>query len=137
MPIGAGTVDVAVALPQSARATAVCVWECGLVDTGSAAAATAAATGGAFDAQWVSFDGGDGGYNKLRAVAPPAAAAAAPRDVAACTAVWQAGTAAAGVAAIGIESATWAPIAPGRTMLPALALRATSGSYAFFARPCS
>ena len=131
VPVGTGTADVAVALPWSAQAAAVCAWECALAGGGAPAASS-----GAFEAQWVSFDGGDSGFSALRAVAPSPAAFAAPGDLAACTPLWQAGVAAKGIAAVGVESVVWEPIAPGRTMFPALALGATSGSYAFFARPC-
>jgi uncharacterized membrane protein YgcG len=132
VPVGAGTADVAVALPRSAQATAVCAWECALAGGGGPAASA-----DAFEAQWVSFDGGDSGFSALRAVAPPPAALTVPGDLTACTPLWQAGAAAKGIAAVGVASVVWEAIVPGRTMFPALAVGATSGSYAFFARPCS
>jgi hypothetical protein len=127
IPASGGGADVTIMLPVSAQPTSVCVWECGLA--GSATSTPSSAD--AFESQWVSFDN-VGGYHKFRAVVPSAVGAP---NINACARVWQQGVASKPTA-LGVEHASWAPSRPGRVAFPALAVGATSGSYAFFAQSC-
>ena len=125
VPAGGGTASVAVMLPSSARRDGVCAWECGFKHPVLAVP---------FTRHWVSFGNTDG-FIRFSAVAPSPTSANAP-DTTRCNPVWNSGASALRAVAAGMEDVKWAPVQPGVTMFPELALTVVSGHYAFFARSC-
>jgi hypothetical protein len=129
IPAGGGGADVKLVLPESAQPHTTCVWECGL-----AGGTFLSSSAGAFESRWISFDQ-SGGHRQFRAVVPSSAAAGVAPDTNSCTSVWHSGVASK-PSALGVENADWMPPQPGQTAFPALAVGATSGTYAFFAQLC-
>lgn len=120
---GSGTADVHVMLPESTDASAVCAWECGLMDTSTPSSRYAS--------EWISFDAG-GGHEELKATVPPRSATTT--RPAGCAPIWKAGEPVGSV--VGVENVDWVASQPGYRKFPALSLIVDSGDFAVLAHSC-